>query len=235
MMRSPFCSSIFHRTCTWSSPVRVDPLLPLARLRGLGALTELRISDLRFTFGEATAFLIELMALQLGPSEVAALEARTEGWIAGLHLAALSMQGRDDLAGFIKSFTGSSRYLIDYLAEEVLLRQPEAVQHFLVHTSILDRLSNSLCDAVRGKDDSQALLAHVERANLFLVPLDDERLWYRYHHLLPRCCAFACSKRSQNCCLNCIVAPASGMSSTKCSQKQLSMRWLFPMSSELPT
>lgn len=162
---------------------RVDPLLPLARLRGRGALTELRINDLRFTFVEATAFLTELMALQLEPFEVAALEARTEGWIAGLHLAALSMQGRDDLAGFIKSFTGSSRYLIDYLAEEVLLRQPEDVQHFLVHTSILDRLSNSLCDAVRGKDDSQALLAHVERANLFLIPLDDERQWYRYHHL----------------------------------------------------
>jgi LuxR family transcriptional regulator, maltose regulon positive regulatory protein len=162
---------------------RVDPLLPLARLRGRGALTELRITDLRFTFEEAAAYLTELMALQLERSEVAALEARTEGWIAGLHLAALSMQGRDDIAGFIKSFTGSSRYLIDYLAEEVLLRQPEDVQHFLLHTSILDRLSNLLCDAVRGKDDSQALLAHVERANLFLIPLDDERRWYRYHHL----------------------------------------------------
>ena len=162
---------------------RVDPLLPLARLRGRGALTELRITDLRFTFEEATAFLTELMALQLEPSEVAALEARTEGWIVGLHLAALSMQGRDDLAGFITSFTGSSRYLIDYLAEEVLSRQPEDVQHFLLHTSILDRLSNSLCDTVRGKDDSQALLAFVERANLFLIPLDDERQWYRYHHL----------------------------------------------------
>ncbi|HKF38554.1 MAG TPA: LuxR C-terminal-related transcriptional regulator [Ktedonobacteraceae bacterium] len=162
---------------------RVDPLLSLARLRARGTLTELRIADLRFTLEEASAFLIELMALQLEPSEVAALEARTEGWIAGLHLAALSMQGRDDLAGFIKSFTGSSRYVIDYLAEEVLSRQPEAVQHFLLQTSILDRLSSSLCDAVRGKGDSQVLLAYVERANLFLIPLDDERQWYRYHHL----------------------------------------------------
>lgn len=162
---------------------RLDPLLPLARLRARGTLTELRISDLRFSFEEAAAFLSEVMALSLESTEIAALEARTEGWIAGLHLAALSMQGRDDLADFIKSFTGSSRYVIDYLAEEVLSRQPEDVQRFLLHTSMLDRLSNSLCDAVRGRDDSQAMLAYVERANLFLIPLDDERQWYRYHHL----------------------------------------------------
>jgi LuxR family maltose regulon positive regulatory protein len=162
---------------------RADPLLPLARLRARGALTELRADNLRFTSEETTAFLTGVMELPLSAEEVAALEAHTEGWIAGLHLAALSMQGRDDVAGFIAAFTGSHRYVVDYLIEEVLLRQPEEVQDFLMQTCLLDRLSGPLCDAVRVRDDSLVRLAQVEHANLFLVSLDDERQWYRYHHL----------------------------------------------------
>src|SRR2546423_5592951 len=162
---------------------RIDPLLPLARLRVRGALTEVRANDLRFTSEEAAAFLTEVMGLPLSSEHIAALEALTEGWIAGLHLAALSMQGRDDFSGFIAAFSGSNRYVGDYLIEEVLQRQPEGVQQFLLHTCILDHLNSSLCDAVRGRDDSQAMLEHLERANLFLIPLDDERQWYRYHHL----------------------------------------------------
>src|SRR5947199_9108528 len=162
---------------------RSEPLLPLARLRARGALTELRAANLRFNAEETTAFLTEVMGLPLSAEQVAALLTRTEGWIAGLHLAALSMQGRDDAAGFIAAFTGSHRYVVDYLIEEVLLRQPEEVQDFLMQTCILDRLSGPLCDAVSGRDDSQVKLAQVEHANLFLVSLDDERHWYRYHHL----------------------------------------------------
>jgi len=162
---------------------RSDPLLPLARLRARGALTELRAPDLRFTVEETIAFLVEVRGLPLSAEQVTALHARTEGWIAGLHLAALSLQGREDLVGFITAFTGSHRYVVDYLVEEVLSRQPADVQDFLVQTCILDRLSGPLCDAVCGREDSQALLEQVERANLFLVSLDDERQWYRYHHL----------------------------------------------------
>src|SRR6266487_3415141 len=148
---------------------RSDPLLPLARLRARGALTELRAANLRFTSEETTAFLTEVMGLPLSAEEVAALEARTEGWIAGLHLAALSLQGRDDVG--------------DFMVEEVLLRQPEEVQDFLLQTCLLDRLCGPLCDAVREKDDSRRLLDQVEQTNLFLISLDDERRWYRYHHL----------------------------------------------------
>ena len=162
---------------------RSDPLLPLARLRARGALSELRALDLHFSLEETTAFLREVMGLLLSAEQVAALQARTEGWIAGLQLAALSLQGREDVAGFISAFTGSHRYVVDYLVEEVLLRQPADVQDFLVQTCLLDRLCGPLCDAVRGRDDSQARLAQIERSNLFLVALDDERQWYRYHHL----------------------------------------------------
>lgn len=162
---------------------RSDPLLPLARLRAQGALTELRAPDLRFTVEENTAFLTEMMGLPLSAEQVVALQARSEGWIAGLHLAALSLQDHEDVAGFIAGFTGSHRYIADYLLEEVLSRQPEAVQDFLLQTCILEQLCAPLCDAVRGQDDSQARLAHVERSNLFLVSLDEERRWYRYHHL----------------------------------------------------
>ena len=162
---------------------RADPALPLARLRGRGELAEIRAAGLRFTPDEAAAYLNEMMGLQLTARDVAALEGRTEGWIAALQLAALSMQGRDDVAGFIAGFAGDDRYVVDYLAEEVLQRQPERVQAFLLQTSIFGRLSGPLCDAVTGQDGGKAMLAALDRGNLFLVPLDDRRRWYRYHHL----------------------------------------------------
>ena len=162
---------------------RADPPLPLSRLRGRGELAELRATDLRFTPGEAAAFLNDVMGLELSPDDVAALDTRTEGWIAGLHLAALSMQGRKDHTGFIETFSGTHRYLLDYLGEEVLQRQADHVQRFLMQTSILGRLTGPLCDAVTGQTDGQAMLEEFERANLFTTALDDERRWYRYHHL----------------------------------------------------
>ena len=162
---------------------RADPTLPLARLRGRGDLAELRAADLRFTPAEAAAFLNGPMGLDLSAQQVAALELRTEGWIAALQLAALSLQGRDDIAAFITAFTGNDRYIVDYLVEEVLQRQPERVRTFLLQTSILDRLSAPLCDAVTGQDGAKVMLATLERGNLFVVPLDGERRWYRYHHL----------------------------------------------------
>ena len=162
---------------------RSDPPLALARLRGRGELAELRASELRFTADEAAAFLNEVMGLGLSAADVAALESRTEGWIAGLQLAALSMQGRDDVAGFITAFAGDDRYIVDYLVEEVLQRQPERVRTFLLQTSILDRLSGPLCDAVTGRESGKGVLEALERGNLFVVPLDDKRHWYRYHHL----------------------------------------------------
>jgi LuxR family maltose regulon positive regulatory protein len=162
---------------------RADPALPLARLRARGELVEIRAADLRFTPDEAATYLNGVMGLALTAQDVAALEGRTEGWIAALQLAALSMQGRDDIAGFIAGFAGDDRYIVDYLAEEVLQRQPEHVRHFLLQTSILDRLSGSLCDAVTGHDGGKAMLAALEQGNLFLVPLDDRRQWYRYHQL----------------------------------------------------
>jgi len=162
---------------------RADPALPLARLRGRGELVEIRAADLRFTPEEAAAYLTGAMGLALTAQDVVALEGRTEGWIAALQMAALSMQGRDDVAGFIAGFAGDDRYIVDYLAEEVLQRQPEDVQHFLLQTSILYRLSGSLCDAVTGQNGGKARLAALERKNLFLVPLDDHRRWYRYHQL----------------------------------------------------
>jgi LuxR family transcriptional regulator, maltose regulon positive regulatory protein len=162
---------------------RKDPPLPLARLRGQGALVELRAADLQFTQEETAAYLVEVMGLPLSAEQSALLQARTEGWITGLHLAALSLQGHDDQAGFITAFSGSHRYVVDYLLEEVLSRQPPGIQDFLLQTCILDRLSAPLCDAVCATSDSQAQLDFLERANLFLIPLDDERQWYRYHHL----------------------------------------------------
>jgi LuxR family maltose regulon positive regulatory protein len=162
---------------------RADPSLPLARLRGRGELVEIRAADLRFTPDEAAAYLNEVMGLALTAADVAALEERTEGWIAALQLAALSLQGREDTAAFIAGFAGDDRYIVDFLAEEVLQRQPGDVQHFLLQTSILDRLSGPLCDAVTGQEGGKARLAALERGNLFLVPLDDRRRWYRYHQL----------------------------------------------------
>ena len=164
---------------------REDPQLPLARLRARGQLTELRAADLRFTPTEAADFLNKVMGLDLAAEDIAALEARTEGWIAGLQLAAISMRGYPDAASFIKSFTGSHRFVLDYLVEEVLQRQSESIQTFLLRTSILDRLCGPLCDAVLGSPPAsgQETLGYLERANLFIVPLDNERRWYRYHHL----------------------------------------------------
>src|SRR5437764_9694110 len=164
---------------------REDPHLPLARLRARGHLTEVRAADLRFTPSEAAEFLTQVMGLGLSAEDIAALEDRTEGWIAGLQLAAISLQGQQDATGFITSFTGSHHFVLDYLLEEVLGQQPESIQTFLLRTSILDRMTGPLCDAVM-MDPSvsgQATLEHLERANLFLVPLDNERRWYRYHHL----------------------------------------------------
>jgi len=162
---------------------RADPALPLARLRAGGELVEIRAADLRFTPDEAAAYLNEVMGLDLAARDVAALERRTEGWIAALQLAALSMQGRDDVAGFIAGFAGDDRYIVDYLVEEVLRRQPDRVRTFLLQTSILGRLSGPLCDAVTVQDGGKAMLEALDRGNLFLVPLDDRRRWYRYHQL----------------------------------------------------
>jgi LuxR family maltose regulon positive regulatory protein len=162
---------------------RADPPLPLARLRARDQLTEIRAADLRFTTDEAAAFLNQIMRLDLSPADVLALEARTEGWIAGLQLAALSMQGRRDVASFVRAFTGSQVYVAEYLVEEVLQRQPEEVQAFLLQTSILERLNSELGNAVAGRQDGQEVLAALNRANLFVVPLDDAGRWFRYHHL----------------------------------------------------
>jgi len=169
---------------------REDPSLPLSRLRARAELTELRADDLRFTVFEAVEFLNQMMRLNLSDGDVTALEARTEGWIAGLQLAALalqgqSMQGLSDPAGFIQTFTGSHRFVLDYLVEEVLQRQTAEVQAFLLRTSLLGRLCGQLCDAVLPSQagTGQITLEHLEHANLFIVPLDNERRWYRYHHL----------------------------------------------------
>ena len=164
---------------------REDPHLPLARLRARSQLTELRAADLRFTPSEASEFLNQMMGLNLSEKEIAALEARTEGWIAGLQLAAISMRDHKDTAGFIQSFTGSHRFVLDYLIEEVLGQQSEKIQTFLLRTSILDRMCGSLCDAVLldPSTSGQEILEQLEHTNLFIVPLDNERRWYRYHHL----------------------------------------------------
>ncbi len=178
---------------------RADPPLPIARLRGRGQLTELRLTDLRFTLDEATEFLNQVTGLDLATDDVATLTSRTEGWIAGLQMASLamqahiSMQGQEDSTSFIEAFRGSNRYILDYLVEEVLQRQSDSIQTFLLQTSILERLTGPLCDAIidspplvgkgPGEGSSQATLEILERANLFIVPLDSERRWYRYHRL----------------------------------------------------
>lgn len=162
---------------------REDPSLPIPRLRARNQLTEIRAADLRFTPTEAAEFLNQVMNLNLTADEVAVLDKRTEGWIAGLQLAALSMKGQEDVHGFIQAFAGDHRYIVDYLVEEVLRRQPEPVRNFLLQTSILDRLNGPLCDAVTAQTGSKARLEQLQRGNLFLIPLDDRREWYRYHHL----------------------------------------------------
>jgi LuxR family maltose regulon positive regulatory protein len=162
---------------------RANPPLPLARLRARGQLSELRERDLRFTPQEAAALLRTAVGPELPAAAVATLADRTEGWVAGLQLVALSLQGRGDVAAFVAGFSGSHRYVLDYLAEEVLERQPQELRAFLLETSVLERLSGPLCEAVTGHTDSQVLLEQAERANLFLVPLDEVRGWWRYHHL----------------------------------------------------
>ena len=162
---------------------RADPPLPISRLRARGQLVELRVADLRFTMDEASAFLNNSMNLDLTASDVEALETRTEGWIVGLQLAALSMQGHTDKRGFIQAFTGSHHYVLEYLADEILQRQPESLQRFLLETSLLPRMCAPLCNAVTERADSADVLADLNRRNLFVIPLDDEHYWFRYHHL----------------------------------------------------
>ena len=164
---------------------REDPQLPLARLRARGHLAELRAADLRFTTAEAARLLTQAVGRDLPAEAIAALETRTEGWVAGLQLAAISLRGRHDPAGFIRTFTGSDRFVMDYLVEEVLRQQPASVQAFLLRTSMLNRLCGPLCDAVLLDPSAagQATLEYLEHANLFVVPLDNQRRWYRYHQL----------------------------------------------------
>ncbi|MEM7343200.1 MAG: hypothetical protein AAF485_03075 [Chloroflexota bacterium] len=162
---------------------RADPPWPLSRLRARGQMTEVRAEELRFTLSEATTFLNEVAGLNLSQENVAALGERTEGWATGLQLAALSMQGAPDVSAFIAAFTGDDDYIVDYLLEEVLDQQPEKTRAFLLQTSILDRMTGALCDAVTGGDNGQAMLETLRQANLFVVSLDHKRQWYRYHHL----------------------------------------------------
>ena len=162
---------------------RADPPLPLASLRARGELLEYRAADLRFTAGEAAAYLNDEMGLAVADGDIDVLEARTEGWIAALQLAARSMQGRDDVASFIAGFAGDDRFILDYLVGEVLERQADDVRSFLLETSVLDTLTGPLCDAVTGRPGGRTTLEQLDRSNLFLVPLDDRRTWYRYHHL----------------------------------------------------
>jgi LuxR family maltose regulon positive regulatory protein len=162
---------------------RADPPLPLFRLRARGQLTEVRTDDLRFTPAEAAIFMNSMMGLDLEPEDVNTLEARTEGWVVGLQLAALSLQGRADARQFITAFSGSHHYVLEYLTEEVVRREPGPVQRFLMLTSVLDRLCGPLCDALTGQNNGEAMLADLKRRNLFVVPLDDQHRWYRYHQL----------------------------------------------------
>src|SRR4051794_34000711 len=162
---------------------RADPALPLARWRARGELVEVRAADLRFTPEEAAAYLAAATGLHLAATDVAALEDRTEGWIVALQLAALSLRGREDVSDFLARFSGDDRYVVDYLVEEVLAHESEATRDFLLRSAVLDRLTGPLCDAVTGRDDGSTTLEALDRANLFLVPLDDRREWYRYHHL----------------------------------------------------
>jgi LuxR family maltose regulon positive regulatory protein len=162
---------------------RADPALPLSRLRARGQLMEVRAADLRFTTGEASSYLNQTHGLALTDSNVTALETRTEGWAAALQLAALSLQGRHDRSQFIENFAGADRFVVDYLADEVLDHQPAQVRRFLLDTCLLERLTGPLCDAMTGRTDGRATLVSLERQNLFVVPLDDHRGWYRYHQL----------------------------------------------------
>ena len=162
---------------------RTDPPLRLAQLRAQGELCEIRAAELRFTDQEAIHFLNQSMGLGLTSADIATLSKKTEGWIAGLQLAAISLQGHQDKQAFVSAFAGDDRYIADYLLDEALKRQPSHLKNFLLQTSILDRLCAPLCNTITGRNDSQAILAELEQANLFLVPLDSQRNWFRYHKL----------------------------------------------------
>ena len=162
---------------------REDPPVPISRLRARGQLLEIRQNDLRFSLDECARFLGEVMRLDLSDDDIAALARRTEGWVVGLQLAALAMQGAPDRSAFVQSFTGSHRYILDYLLDEVLEGQPPDLQEFFLKTSILERLSAPLCDALTGYNDSRERLQALDAANLFINPLDQNREWYRYHRL----------------------------------------------------
>ncbi|MGE5463797.1 MAG: hypothetical protein ACM3PS_10600, partial [Syntrophothermus sp.] len=164
---------------------RSDPALPLHRYRTRGQMVEIRAEDLRFSRQEVSSYMEKIGRVLLNSTELATLERRTEGWVAGLQMVAISLRGKSDQEQFIRALAGTNRFILDYLVEEVLSTQPDEVQKFLMETAILDRLCASLCDALTkiGTDASQELLQYLERANLFIIPLDDERSWYRYHHL----------------------------------------------------
>jgi LuxR family transcriptional regulator, maltose regulon positive regulatory protein len=209
---------------------RSDPPLPLARWRARGRLLELRAAELRFSGQETAELLHQISGLPLTNDQIAILETRTEGWAAGLQLAALSLKGVSDVAGLIQTFTGNNRYVLDYLVDEVLQRQPAATQTFLLQTAVLDRLHPALCDQLTGRTDSYALLQQLQRENLFLVALDEARTWWRYHGL------FAGVLRSRLleadpaavCPLQYApytAAPPSGLPSTICCPKRCTMPW----------
>lgn len=176
---------------------REDPPLPLARLRARDQITEIRERSLRFTPDEVAAFLQETLHLHLPPDAVSVLAARTEGWITALQLAGIALNATSDCRGFVAAFAGDDRYIVDYLMEEVLRERPEHLREFLRETAVLDRLSASLCDAVTGRDDSQALLEQLEAENLFLTPLDNRREWWRYHTLFAEALRFTVAPSKQ--------------------------------------
>jgi ATP/maltotriose-dependent transcriptional regulator MalT len=205
---------------------RTDPPLPLARLRARGRLAEVRERDLRFTAEEAAALLRGAVGPDLPEAAVAALTARTEGWVAGLQLAGLSLRGHADPAGFVATFSGSHRHVLDYLAEEVLDRQPQDLRAFLLETSILERLSGPLCDAVTGRPDSQALLERAERANLFLQPLDEVRGWGATTSCSPTCSKPACGSSGRTGAPSCTGPRPPGTSSTDRPTPPCATPWL---------
>ena len=201
---------------------RADPDLPLSRLRARGELVELRARDLRFTDGEAAAYLRTSGAPELAAADVATLTQRTEGWAAALQLAALSMHGRDNVGEFVAGFAGTDRYVVDYLVDEVLARQRDDVRSFLLRTSVLDRFTSDLCDAVTESGDGRAMLEFLYRENLFLIPLDDQRQWYRYHHLFADVLRHTCSTPVPTSCRSSMRArargtPARGTRSVRCA------------------
>ena len=220
-------------SCHLVITTRIDPPLPLARWRVRNQLTELRADDLRFRSAEVVTFL-NVMGLTLTAAEIATLETRTEGWIAGLQLAALSLQGRADLASYIQAFSGSHGYIVDYLAEEVLHRQPENVQTFLLQTSLLARLSGPLCDAITGRADSQDMLETLQQRNLFIVPLDESAAGIGIISSLPRCSVIGCNGSTQPCCQFYTIGPARGMPRPDSSRKLSDTRSRLAMSSGQP-